>query len=295
MTDTGRWSIAVHGGATEISPEEAPAYRRGTERAAQAGIAVLEAGGSAVDAVVAAVRVLESDPTFNAGNGSVRNADGRVRCDAAVMDGETLDIGGVTSVEAVVHPVEVAAALLREEQVLLAADGAERFAAERGLDGPPLGEASESGSDPHDTVGCVALDTAGHVATAVSTGGLPGMPVGRVGDSPLPGCGFLADDALGAVVLSGAGERIARVTLGSWSLERLADGDPVEVAAAAITRLERVGGDAGILAVHRDGRLGWAHSSPQFAVAWATDSSPVTSFTRADVPGGSARETGTAT
>lgn len=288
------WAIAVHGGATEIPEEDRPAYRRGCEAATAAGVAVLDAGGSAVVAVVAAVRVLEDDPTFNAAHGGARDADGRVRCDAAVMDGSTLDVGGVAGVERVRNPVAVAAALLREEQILLISEGAERFAADRGLAGPPLGGAGARRVATHDTVGCVALDADGHVATAVSTGGLDGAPAGRVGDSPLPGAGFAADDAVGAVVLSGSGERIARVTLAAWAMEHLASGDPVEVAGGAVRRLERVGGDVGLLVLHPDGRLGWAHSSPDFAVAWATDSTPVTSFTRADVPGGSARENGTA-
>ena len=113
------------------------------------------------------------------------------------------------------------------------------------------------------------------------------MPPGRVGDSPLPGAGFSADDEIGAVVLSGHGERIARTTLAAWSLERLRDADPATVAGGAVTRLERVGGDVGLLVLDRAGRLGWAHSSPDFAVAWATDRHPVSSFTRVPRPGGS--------
>jgi L-asparaginase / beta-aspartyl-peptidase len=286
---SGSWSIAVHGGATEIADADREAYRAGCESAIRAGAAVLAAGGSAVEATVAAVRVLEDDPTFNAGHGGARDADGRVRADAALMDGATLDVGGVAGIERVRNPVDVAAALLREEQTLLVADGAERFALARGLDGPPLGDGARDHTSPHDTVGCVARDAAGHLATAVSTGGLPGAPVGRVGDSPLPGAGFFADDEIGAVVLSGHGERIARVALAAWTLGRLADTDPVDAAAAAVRRLERVGGDVGLLVLDPVGRLGWAHSSPDFAVAWATSTTPVTSFTRADVPGGSAR------
>jgi len=290
------WAIALHGGATEISDEEAPAYRRGCERAARAGIEILEAGGSAVDAVVAAVRVLEADATFNAGVTRVRDENGRVRCDAAVMDGTTLDVGAVAGVEAVRHPVDVAFSLLRDEPTLIVGEAAERLAAERGLDGPPLGDLAPANGGPgdahstgraHDTVGCVAVDLAGHVACAVSTGGLPGMPAGRVGDSALPGCGFAADDEVGAVVLSGTGERIARMTLGAWALERTRDTDPVIVAGAAVERLERIGGDVGILVLDRAGSIGWAHSSPRFAVAWARSGTEVSSFVHAAQPGGS--------
>lgn len=284
---TGRWAIVVHGGATEIPDDRRAAYREGCERAATAGRRLLERGGSATEAVVAAVRVLESDRTFNAGVGSVLNADGRVQADASVMDGATLDVGAVAAVEHVRHPVEVAHALLREEPILLVGEGAERFARERGLEGPSLTVLTNGSTEAHDTVGCVALDLDGHVATAVSTGGLPDAAAGRVGDSPLPGAGFFADDRVGGVVLSGSGERIARVALASWAVTRLGDEDPVSVAGGAIEQLERVGGDAGIIIVDREGRLGWAHSSPDFAVAWATSDHDTESFTRASEPGGS--------
>lgn len=286
-----RWAIAVHGGATEIDADESPAYRRGCERAADAGAAVLAAGGTATDAAVAAVRVLEEDPTFNAGIGSVRRADGRVQCDASLMDGATLDVGAVAGVEDVQHPIELAAHLLRAEQTLLIGAGAEQLAADLGLTGPALHELDEGREKPHDTVGCVALDRAGHVAAALSTGGLPGAPVGRVGDSPLPGAGFYADDEVGAVAFSGTGERIARLTLAAWTIERLRAGDPVAVASAVLERLGRVDGEAGVILLDRDGRVGWAHNSPQFAVAWASDRHPVASFTES-APGGSEQEVG---
>ena len=282
-----RWAIIVHGGATEIPEEKRADYREGCERAASAGRRVLEAGGPATEAVVAAVRVLEADRTFNAGIGSVLNADGKVQADASVMDGATLDVGAVAAIEHVRHPVEVAAALLREEEVLLVADGAERFAREHGLEGPALTALTTGETEAHDTVGCVALDADGHIATAVSTGGLPDAPAGRVGDSPLPGGGFYADDRVGGVVFSGSGERIARLALGAWAIARLGDDDPVTTAGGAIAELERVGGDAGVIIVDRLGRVGWAHNSPDFAVAWATSEHRLQSFTEAPRPGGS--------
>jgi len=280
------WAIVVHGGARAIEDDRAAEYRSGCEAAVAAGIAVLAVGGPAHEAAVTAVRVLESDPTFNAGVGAARNAEGRVQCDAAVMDGATLDIGAVAGVEAVRHPIDVADALLRAEQTLLIAAGAERFAAERGLDGPPLSGRRRAEGESHDTVGCAALDASGHLAAAVSTGGLDGMPPGRVGDSPLAGAGFLADDEVGAVVLSGIGERIVRATLAAWTSERLRDGDPASAVGLALDRLQRVGGEAGLIVIDPSGRLGWGHSSRDFAVAWATDRRPVTSFTRSSRPGG---------
>ena len=282
---TSAWALIVHGGATTIADAERDAYRRGCEAAAAVGRDVLVDGGSAVDAVVAAVHVLESDPTFNAGIGAALNADGRVQRDAAVMDGETLDVGAVAAVEGVVHPVDFAASLLRDEEVLLVGPGAERVAAERGFTGPPPDGAEPPGSGTHNTVGCVALDREGHLAAAVSTGGLDGSRPGRVGDSPLPGGGFFADDEIGAVVLSGSGEQIARVSLAAWVEHRLRDGlVPQKASAQALDRLTRVGGEAGLIAIDRDGRMGWAYSSPDFALAHVTDGEPVHAYTRPPHP-----------
>jgi L-asparaginase / beta-aspartyl-peptidase len=281
------WSIVVHGGASEIAEHDRAAFAAGCEAAVAAGRAVLTEGGSAVDAAVAAVRVLEADPTFNAGVGAARNADGRVQADAAVMDGRTLDIGAVAAVESVRHPIDVAHALLREEPILLVAEGAERFARERGLDGPPLGEVADANDDEHDTVGCVALDAEGRIATAVSTGGLSGMRAGRVGDSPLPGAGYAADDELGGAVLSGFGEGIARLTSAAWALSRLPGVGAVGAAGDTIARLSRVSGEGGIIAIDPHGGIGWAHNSPDFAIGWATDEQPEGgSLTRATEPGG---------
>lgn len=281
----GTWALIVHGGATEIGVDEREAYRRGCESAAGAGREVLLRGGSAVEAVVAAVRSLEADVTFNAGLGAARNADGRVQRDAAVMDGATLEVGAAAAVEGVVHPVEFAASLLRDEEVLLVGAGAERVAAERGFTGPP-DESEPTRPRTHDTVGCVALDVDGHIAAAVSTGGLDGSRPGRVGDSPLPGGGFFADDEVGGVVLSGSGEQIARVALAAWVEHRLREGQTAaDAASSALDRLARVGGEAGLIVIDRAGRLGWAHNSPDFAVACTTSDEPLRSFTRAPAPG----------
>lgn len=285
----GAWALILHGGASEIPDEERDAYLSGCETALAAGREVLERAGSATDAVVAAVRSLESDPTFNAGTGAARNAEGEVQCDAAVMDGTTLDVGAVAAVRGVGHPVEFAASLLRDDEILIVDRGAEDLAARRGLTGSAPAPAAPGRKRTHDTVGCVAVDGEGHFATAVSTGGLDGSRRGRVGDSPLPGGGFFAEDGVGAVVLSGAGEQIARVATASWVMQALSDGqDSVGAAAAGLARLERVQGKGGLIVVDAHGRLGWAHSSPDFAVAWAVAAGDGGSFTRSPEPAGPA-------
>lgn len=284
MADAG-WALIVHGGAREIPDTDRDDFRRGCAVAATVGRAVLEAGGTAVDAAIAAVRALEDDPVFNAGIGASQRADGRVQRDAAVMDGSTLDVGAAAAVEGVPHPIDLAASLLREEEVLLVGPGAERLAAQRGLTAAADSHGGRERPAALDTVGCVARDRDGHLAAAVSTGGIGGARVGRVGDSPLPGEGFFADDEVGAVVLSGAGEQIARVALAAWVEHKMRAGlDPAAATTSALERLDRVGGQAGLIALDRTGRPGWAYSSPDFAIAYVSSAHDVVAFTRPPIP-----------
>jgi beta-aspartyl-peptidase (threonine type) len=163
--------------------------------------------------------------------------------------------------------------MLGERPVLLAGEGAERFARAHGFElcapedmiaGDPL--ASEY-AKAHDTVGCVALDMAGHVAAATSTGGLPGKHPGRIGDSPVPGSGLYADDLLGGVAFSGDGESILRTALAAYVMQALESGPAGVAAQSAIGRLGRVGGEAGAIVIDTEGRIGIAHNSDHFAVA----------------------------
>jgi L-asparaginase / beta-aspartyl-peptidase len=272
------WAIIVHGGAKEIVPEQEEVNRAGCLTALAAGRALLERDGTAVAAVEAAIRVLEDDPTFNAGYGSVLNAADEVEMDAAVMDGRTLDVGAVAGIKGVRHPVSVAGLLLGEGPTLLVSDGARTFAAERGAElcDPaamitPAQTACEARRG-HDTVGCVALDSAGNLAAGTSTGGLQGTPPGRVGDSPLPGCGFYADNAAGAVAFSGDGESIARTLLAARVMQGLEAGrEPKDAVQRSLAHLGRVGGEAGGIAVDDQGRIGFAHNSSHFALAWMSD------------------------
>lgn len=286
-----RWALVLHGGAREITPEEREASRTGCLAALEAGAAVLRGGGNAVAAVEAAIRVLEDDPTFNAGRGSVRNADGEVEMDAALMDGRGLEIGAVAALRGLRHPISVARAMLRAPPVLLVAEGARRFAeAEAAGDGPPpaLTDAecrSVLARDGSDTVGAVALDSSGAIAAGTSTGGLPGKPVGRVGDSPLPGCGFYAENGVGGAAFSGDGEAIARGLLAARTMQAMEAGQAPRTALdAALARLARTGGEAGGIALDHAGHVGIAHNSPHFAVAWMVEGgAPAAALTQEEV------------
>jgi beta-aspartyl-peptidase (threonine type) len=263
-----RWSLVVHGGARTIPHSLHAANRTGCLAAADIGAAVLRVGGSALDAAEHAVRRLEDDSTFNAGSGSVPNADCIVEMDAAIMDGNTLDVGAVAAIKRVRNPVSVARLLLCDRPVLLVGDGAEAFAARHGVrtDNVPAAAKSSTG---HDTVGCVARDWSGRIAVATSTGGLSGQPAGRVGDAPVPGCGFYADSTDGGVAISGDGESILRILLAARVMNGLKSQNPADAARAALAALERVGGEAGIIALDRQGCVGIAHNSDHFAVATA--------------------------
>ncbi|MFB9990987.1 isoaspartyl peptidase/L-asparaginase family protein [Deinococcus oregonensis] len=280
------WAIIVHGGAHEIPSGKEDASRAGVQAALQAGRQVLQDGGTAVEAVVAALRVLEDDPTFNAGYGSALNSDGTVEMDSALMDGATLDIGAVAGLAGVRHPSQVAHGLLREHEILLISEGASRYAAESGAElcrpedliSPEQRQAFEqlAAQTPggHDTVGCVALDLEGHLAAGTSTGGLEGQRAGRVGDSPLAGCGFYADDRMGAVALTGEGESLARMMTAARFLSGLPNHTPDDALQQVLEAMgARVGGTAGGIALTPGGEVGWWHTSPDMPVAYAHSSS----------------------
>lgn len=282
------WSLILHGGAKEIDPEEEEAHRNGCIKALEAGRAVLAGGGTAVDAVEAAGRVLETDPTFNAGYGSALNSDGEVEMCAGVMEGRDFNVGAVAVIKGVRHPISVAKAMLHEEPILLASDGARRFAAHKQLElcdpadlVTPQQRDFASKSEAKDTIGVVALDQYGDLAVGTSTGGLDGSAPGRVGDSPQPGCGYYADNQLGAVAFSGDGEHIARKALAARVMQalsarralpagRAAMAGVEEVLEPSLREVEAIGGEAGAIVLTPTGKSGWAHNSREFAVAFMT-------------------------
>lgn len=286
--------MLVHGGAGDIPDDAVDAYVAGVRAAIAVGWRILERGGSAVDAVEAAIVVMEDDEAFDAGRGSVLNRDGRVQLDALIMDGASLAAGGVGAVETVRNPIRVARVVMeRSPQVYFVGEGAERFAAEHGFE--PIDNAElvtsrerlrfedareraaaaleidlravgETGF-PHGTVGAVALDVRGNLAAGTSTGGTTYKPVGRVGDSSIVGCGGYADNESAAVSCTGEGEAIMRLVLGKWAVDRVAEGlTPQEAAKAAIARLEsRLGAGGGLILLDRLGRAGIAFNTPRMA------------------------------
>ncbi len=285
-------TLIVHGGAGDLGPDDpassggldAPRLE-GVRRACAAGWEILRGGGSALDAVEAAVRLLEDDPTFNAGTGATLTAAGEVELDASIMDGESLRCGAVAAVRDVRNPIALARAVMeRSEHVLLAGDGASAFAREVGI--PPCEnallvtprqrarwEAARRGGPAgtkHGTVGAVARDAAGHLAAATSTGGTSMKRPGRVGDTPLVGCGTYADDALAAVSCTGHGERIIQLTLARHAADLVGAGrSPMDAAREAVARLaSRVRGTGGLIVIGPSGEPGFAHNTPVMSRAW---------------------------
>jgi beta-aspartyl-peptidase (threonine type) len=251
-------------------------------RAARLGHQLLARGGSALDAVVAAVSALEDDPTFNAGLGSSLNLRGEVEADASVMRGEDGGAGAVACLEDVKNPVQLARLVMeRTPHVLFVARGAREFAIEQGVTLLAAGALVTEGSrrkwqrlleqrtpEGHGTVGAVARDAGGHVAAATSTGGMMLKRPGRVGDTPLIGCGTYADDAQGACSCTGLGEAIIKATLARRAVELLGTRDPNHVATEIVEELKRFGGDGGLILVDAQGRVGFAFNSPRMARAW---------------------------
>jgi beta-aspartyl-peptidase (threonine type) len=268
------------------------AHQRGVEAAAAQGWAILQKGGSSLDAVEAAVVAMEEDETFDAGRGSFLNMDGRVQLDALIMDGATLRAGGVGCVEHIRNPIKAAKKILTESpHVYFVGTGAERFAQEHGLELCPneeliiereverLREAKKQSyltmpdefgpTRSHDTVGAVALDAQGNIAAATSTGGTLNKAPGRVGDSSLIGCGCYADNRSAAVSTTGWGEPMMKLVLAKWTADRVETGmAPQEAAQHALYYLKtRLNGHGGIIIVDARGRIGMVHNTPR--MAWA--------------------------
>ena len=283
-------ALAVHGGAGSIPDSLRAEHAAGIEAALDAGVKILQAGGSALDAAIAATMVLEELPAFNAGYGSVLNRDGYVEMDAGIMDGSTLDVGAVAAIQGVRYPIQAAHAVLLSPHILFAKDDAARMAREAALEfvepealiTPRRREQWQAGntdfkvdsglaSGPADTVGAVALDGQGMIVAATSTGGMSGKPVGRIGDSPIPGGGFYADNMSGGCSTTGWGETIARILLARRAVEGLEVGlIPQEAAARAVRILgDRIdGGEGGLILISKNGQVGAAYNSQRMTHAW---------------------------
>ena len=263
-----------------LDPEQEKCARAGLEAALTAGSAILEKRESALDAVEAAVRVLEEDTCFNAGRGSVLTASGCIELDAAIMDGRDRRAGAVAGLRTTRAPISLARRLLDDgPHVFLSGKGADDFARSHGLEQVDnswfeiperrrqleelLGEGGFDDEVKYGTVGAVAVDVDGHVAVATSTGGLTAKRWGRVGDSPLIGAGTYADDRAAAVSATGSGEYFVRavaahqlaerVRLGGQSLQRALD--------AVLADVASLGGKGGLIAVAPDGEAAWGFTT----------------------------------
>jgi beta-aspartyl-peptidase (threonine type) len=267
-------AIAIHGGAGVMRADKPGARQRAVlNEALDAGYAFLKSNGSSVDAVAAAVVVLEDSPLFNAGRGSSFNSEGEIEMDASIMEGKTLRAGAVAAVQRIRNPVLAARAVMeRTRHVLLAGSGAERFARRHGLKLEPpeyfrtarrLAALRSNRIRYHGTVGAVALDAHGNLAAATSTGGYTGKMPGRVGDSPLIGAGTYADNRACAVSGTGLGEAFIRAAVGYDVCARMLY-RRVSVGAAAQGALEsvaRLGGDGGLIAIDRRGNVAMPFNS----------------------------------
>lgn len=285
MPDAHLPAVAVHGGAGDSPAGEGAPDLTGVRRAAEAAWAVVTAGGTALDAVEAAVRLLEDDPAYNAGTGACLDAEGEVALDASIMDGATLGCGAVAVVRDVKNPVTLARRVMdRTSHVLLAGDGASAFARRVGIPPHPGAllvtpaqrarwEARRAGlaidGEPKGTVGAVVRDARGHLAAATSTGGVPMKLPGRVGDSAVIGAGTYADDLLGAVSCTGEGERMIQLALARQAAELASRADPREAARAALRLLDRVRGRGGLILVGRAGDPAFALNTAAMARAYS--------------------------
>jgi len=292
----GEWSIVVHGGAGDVSPKTRAPREATCKRAAAEAAKMLAAGDTALNAVQLAVEILEDDPLFNAGTGSCLTSEGTIELDAALMEGSRLRAGGVCALPAFRHPITIARAVLNDEgHVLYAGAGAEKFALDHAFKRATDDEMTTAAArakwkklkeeDPtthalawtggghedckHGTVGAVARDARGTVASATSTGGRMYKRPGRVGDSPILGAGTYADDGAGACSNTGDGEAVMRLCLAKTACEWMRAGmHPEDVARASVQLLyDRVEGTGGIILVDRQGRLGLARTT--VGMTWA--------------------------
>ncbi len=285
-----KFGLVIHGGAgtidrSKMTPEKEREYRAGLERALAAGYDVLKNGGSSLDATEAAVRVLEDDPHFNAGKGSVFTSAGTNEMDAAIMDGKALAAGAVAALKHVRNPISLARLVMEKSgHVMMDGEGAEAFAKENGMelvdqkyfftqerwDALQKIKAAEkhrtggagkaffiTDQDRHGTVGAVALDKNGNLAAATSTGGTTNKRPGRVGDSPVIGAGTYANNATCAVSATGDGEYFIRATVGHdvSALMEYRRMSLKEAAQAVLDKVAKLGGTGGLIAIDRQGNV----------------------------------------
>jgi beta-aspartyl-peptidase (threonine type) len=290
----GKPALVVHGGAWDIPDGEVKAHADGLLAALEEGWRLLKSGGTVIDAVEAAVVVLENDPTFDAGKGSILNTDGSIEMDASIMDGSSFKAGAVAALRNFPNPVKVARRVLEKtEHILLAGAGCEEFARREGFHSVPVEElltprelrrlelvirdkqyrAAYSFGKKRGTVGCVAVDGEGNVAAGTSTGGTPKKLPGRVGDTPIIGCGTYAENGAGGVSCTGWGEAIMKVMLAKEVAELMRAGNGAQASAKeGIRRLAaKADGLGGAACIDPRGEIGIAYNTPRMARGWMSE------------------------
>lgn len=287
-------SIIVHGGAGTwgSSDDRLERAMAACAEAAEAGRAILLTGGSALDAVEAAVNILEDCPILDAGRGSYPNAEGNVEMDALIMDGQDLTMGAIAAIQRVRHPISLARRVMVESgHNFLVGTGADAFADSiefprcsvedllvnnLHIDESITSKAGEQAAIG-DTVGAVALDTKGNLAAATSTGGTANKRAGRVGDSPLVGSGAYADNWTAAVSATGYGEALMRVVISKRVCDFVGTGLSARSACESAMRVleERTGGEGGLIAVDARGQVGWAYNTRAMPYAYGIDDEPI--------------------
>jgi L-asparaginase / beta-aspartyl-peptidase len=292
-------ALVLHGGAWDIPGDLVEPHKKGLKAAMKAGWDVLAKGGPAVDAVEQAIIVMEQDETFDAGRGSFLNSAGEVELDASIMNGSSFKAGAVAGVQNIPHPITLARAIMeKSEHVLLIGMGAGRFAREHKIktcsqddlitarelerwrelqatDGFSTKDAFRKKRHPSGTVGAVALDARGNLAAGTSTGGTPNKFPGRVGDTPLIGCGTYADNAAGAVSTTGWGEAMIKVVMAKTVADLMGAGgiapnDAVEKALKVLK--QRTGGFGGVISLNPAGEIGIGFTTPRMARAYMSSS-----------------------
>jgi beta-aspartyl-peptidase (threonine type) len=287
-------SLIVHGGAWDIPADLIEAHKSGCKAALLRGWEILRSGGHGLEAVERAIGELEDDPTFDAGRGSVLNVVGQIELDAAIMEGSSLHAGAVAAVQNIKNPISLARQVLESEHVFLVGGGASLFARAAGIaecsteellverelrrwqalrKNPTLETRDSFGFSKGDTVGAVAMDQRGNIVVGNSTGGRPYKHPGRVGDTPLVGCGIYADNTVGGAACTGWGEAIIRVAMAKTAVDLLRDDRDAQEAALLAVRLleERVGGLGGLIMVDRTGKVGYSFNTPKMAYAYLTE------------------------
>ena len=290
--------LIIHGGAWNIPVKFEKDHINGIKSALQQVFPLMKDGLSALDAVETAVKILESDPTYDAGKGAFLNAEGGIELDAIIVDGRNLDYGAVAGIENILHPVSVARRVMEDtDHCFLVGNGANEFAMKMGhkvlptealltdrelafyqhIKSDPSFRPKKPFEHPSDTVGAVAMDINGNLAAATSTGGTPRKLKGRVGDCPILGAGAYADNKIGAASTTGWGEGISRSLLAFRVVDALSTKDPQSAVNISLQFMrERIDGLGGVIGIDKGGQYFFGYNTPKMALGYVDQEGIIT-------------------